>query len=181
MVEAASFSPAIDGDLIVHFGKPFEQPCPLIRVHSECVFGELLDSDLCECAAQLQKALVLLSKEGHGLLFYLRLDGRGAGLAAKVKATALEVEGVNTYDSRIMVGVEPEGRDFHSVGQYLREHGVKRARLLTNSPLKVAGLADCGIEVTAERLVAENINQNERSLYRTKRHKFGHDIPDELV
>src|SRR5258708_187373 len=93
--ESVTFTDAIDGDLAVYFGQPFTTPDPLVRIHSECVFAEVLDSDLCDCADELRMALELLSREGNGILLYLRLDGRGAGLAAKVKATALEVEGLD--------------------------------------------------------------------------------------
>jgi len=176
-VEAASFTAAIDGDLVVHFGKPFEQEELLVRIHSECVFGEVLHSDLCDCAEQLSKALERLQQEGNGLLIYLRLDGRGAGLAAKVKATALEVAGVDTFESRIKIGVAPEGRDFSAVGRYLFERGVKQVRLLTNNPQKCAGLTEAGIKVTMERLLVEPSSDAVRQLYRTKKEKFHHDIP----
>jgi GTP cyclohydrolase II len=176
-VEAASFTAAIDGDLVVHFGKPFEQTEPLIRIHSECVFGELLHSDLCDCAEQLSKAMDRLRREGDGLLFYIRLDGRGAGLAAKVKATALEVAGVDTFESRIKIGVAPEGRDFSAIGRYLFERGVRQVRLLTNSPQKCANLKETGINVTMEHLLVEPSSVAVRQLYRTKKERFHHDRP----
>ena len=176
-VEAASFTDAIDGDLIVRFGKPFEKAAPLVRIHSECVFAQVLDSSLCDCADQLHMALRRLREEGHGLLFYLRLDGRGAGLAAKVKATALEVAGVDTYESRVQIGVAPEGREFSAIGQYLTRGGVRRVRLLTNNPEKAAGLRKAGLEVTTERLIVEPSSEAVRLLYQIKRDRFHHDIP----
>lgn len=177
MMEAASFTPAIDGDLVVHIGKPFDQPTLLIRIHSECTFSEVFDSELCECGEQLTITMEHLVREGNGLLFYLRLDGRGAGLAAKVAATKLEVEGVDTYDSRVAVGVAPEGRDFTSIGKYLVKHGVTRVRLLTNNPLKVAGLEQEGIMVEREPLVVPDQSEPVRRLLSTKAHRFGHQIP----
>lgn len=176
-VEAASFTDAIDGDLIVHFGKPFEQAAPLVRIHSECVFAQVLGSSLCDCAEQLHMALRRLREERHGLLFYLRLDGRGAGLAAKVKATALEVAGVDTYESRIQIGVAPEGREFSAIGRYLAQRGVRRVRLLTNNPEKAAGLRNAGLEVATERLIVEPSSEAMQRLYQTKRDRFHHDIP----
>jgi len=178
--EAASFTQATDGDLIVIIGEPFNQTVPLVRIHSECIFAEVFDSDLCDCADQLQLAMKRLTEEQNGLLFYLRFDGRGAGLAAKVKATALEIQGINTYDSRIRIGVPPESRNFEKIGEYLTGHGIKKVRLLTNNPNKGKDLNSSGIEVIYEPLLINNPNQNVKLLYQTKAKKFNHVIPDIL-
>jgi GTP cyclohydrolase II len=177
--ESVAFTDAIDGDLAVYFGQPFTTGDPLVRIHSECVFAEALDSDLCDCADQLRMALDRLSQEGDGILLYLRLDGRGAGLAAKVKATALEVAGLDTYDSRVSIGVPPEGRDFRNIGRFLREKGLQSVRLLTNNPIKISGLADEGLHVTAVPLIAPSMNHNVRKLLKTKALRFSHNIPEQ--
>lgn len=179
--EAVKLSPAIDGDLAVYVGNPLLLDKPLIRIHSECVFAEAFDSALCDCADQLKLAMRRLRDEGDGILFYLRLDGRGAGLTAKVKATALEVKGIDTYESRIAIGVEPEGRDFRSVAEFLKSKNIHSVRLLTNNPGKAGDLAKSGIEVTVEPLVVRNPSTLVRRLYETKRARFGHTIPDELM
>lgn len=176
-IEAVSFTPAIDGDLVVTIGNPFECEMPLVRIHSECVFAERFDSDFCDCADQFDLAMDIITKEGHGILFYLRFDGRGAGLAAKVKATKLEMEGMNTYDSRLSIGVNPEGRDFRAIGQYLLNKRVKKVRLLTNNPEKGKGLEEQGIEVKYLPLIIESPNKNVKALYKTKAEKFKHQIP----
>ena len=178
-VEAASLSAAIDGDLILRFGSPPVDTDILVRIHSECVFGEVLGSVLCDCAEQLQIAMRRLSSEG-GILFYLRIDGRGAGLAAKVAATALERGGVDTWDSRIRVGVEPESRDYSSVGRYLLAAGLRSIRLLTNNPTKVHHMSMFGIHVTREPLVVPHPNDAVRELYATKVRRFGHIIEEGL-
>ena len=175
-VESVALTEAIDGDLAVFFGHPFECPSPLVRIHSECVFAEVLDSRLCECADQLRLALDLLRAEGSGILFYLRLDGRGAGLSAKVAATALEVAGEDTYDSRIHIGVPPEGRSFDAVGQFLRDRGVRSVRLLTNNPTKVEGLLAQGIEVTRMPLLVKQLTNEAKALLLTKARRFGHQV-----
>jgi GTP cyclohydrolase II len=113
---------------------------------------------------------------GGGLLLYLRFDGRGAGLAAKVAATALEVEGVDTWQSRIDIGVEPEGRNFEGVANYLIERGFDEIRLMTNNPDKVCALTGQGIRVTREPLVIKHPSAHVRELYRTKADKFHHHI-----
>ena len=181
IVEAASFTPATDGDLVVFFGGPFTHDNPLVRIHSECVFSEVFDSDFCDCADQLKLALQRLKEEGEGILFYLRFDGRGAGLAAKVKATSLEMQGMDTYESRVKIGVPPEGRSFVKIGEYLREHGISRVRLLTNNPVKIADLEKAGVQVTPIQLYVPDPNEHVCNLYRTKVQKFNHKIPLKII
>jgi GTP cyclohydrolase II len=180
-IESASLTNAIDGDLVVQFGRPFEADRPVVRIHSECVLGEVLGTTLCDCAEQLAIALDRLANEGHGLLFYLRFDGRGAGLAAKVHATALEVQGYDTFESRVKIGVRPEGREFSPIARYLRSKGVNKVRLLTNNPDKSAALTKLGIEVEREALVSAHPNADVVRLYKTKAEKFGHYINPDLT
>jgi GTP cyclohydrolase II len=179
-IESASFTPAIDGDLIVHIGKPFASNNPLVRIHSECIFSEIFDSDFCDCADQFNLAMNRLKEEGEGILFYLRFDGRGAGLAAKVKATSLEIDGMDTYDSRIAIGVPPEGRNFESIGWYLMSRGITHIRLLTNNPNKGMDLEKAGINIIYEPLLAKELNANMRKLYHAKATRFNHNIPPSL-
>jgi GTP cyclohydrolase II len=179
--ESVNFTSAVDGDLAVYIGNPLEQERPLVRIHSECVFGEMFDSELCDCADQFSLAMHRLREEGHGILFYLRLDGRGAGLAAKVKATALEVEGMDTYKSRIAIGVPPEGRDFRAVGDFLKSKNVNSVRLLTNNPNKAQDLERAGVVATVEPLIVKHPSHSVMRLYETKRQRFGHLIPDEVI
>ena len=181
LIEVASFTPAKDGDLIVLIGNPFNQKKPLIRIHSECVFAEVFESNFCDCGEQFELSMDELVKEGNGILFYLRFDGRGAGLAAKVKATALEMQGIDTYESRLQVGVKPEGRDFSSIGKYLKGNGIGAVRLLTNNPTKGKHLENEGISVSYIPLLVQEPNENVRKLYDTKLHRFHHCIPNELT
>lgn len=175
-VESAEFTDAIDGDLIVSIGDSASQEIPLVRIHSECVFAEVFDSALCDCSDQLHMALATIRQEGHGTMFYLRMDGRGAGLAAKVCATALEMAGEDTYDSRVKIGVPTDGRSFESIGKYLLGIGVTKIRLLTNNPAKVADLEKVGIEVVPTPLKVDNPDKRIEHLYATKAAKFGHAL-----
>ena len=177
-VESASFTPAADGDLVVYIGDFSDQERVNVRIHSECVFAEAFDSNFCDCADQLDIAMQYLV-ENHGILFYLRFDGRGAGLSAKVKATALEVAGMDTYESRVKIGVEPEGRDFTNIGNFLIKKGIKKITLLTNSPNKINDLKKAGVDVVAKPLYIDHPNPNVQRLYETKIEKFGHLIPKE--
>jgi GTP cyclohydrolase II len=178
--ESVKLTPASDGDLAVYIGTPLKDDKPLVRIHSECVFGEALESTFCDCAEQFRLAMRRLCNEGSGILFYLRFDGRGAGLAAKVKATALEMNGIDTYESRVAIGVKPEGRDFKPIGEFLLSKGIHAIRLLTNNPDKAGDIRDLGIEVDVERLIVRNPNKFVKALYKTKRSRFGHDIPSEV-
>ena len=182
-VESASFTPTIDGDLVVYFGKlpPYKNnERVLVRINSLCVFSEVFDCDLCDCADQLKIAMTELKKHG-GILFYLRHEGRGAGLAAKVKATALEIEGMDTWDSRVQIGVQPESRDFSKIGKFLIKNGIKKITLLTNNPNKKNDLVKEGVDVEIKPLVVKNQNANVKKLYETKRERFGHLIDKKLT
>jgi len=115
--------------------------------------------------------------EGNGLLFYVRMEGRGIGLAAKIAANALETQGIDTYESRLAIGVEPEARDFRPIATYLVERKLTSVRLLTNNPVKIKALTDAGIKVYAEPLLASPRTEVARSLLRAKAERFGHSIP----
>jgi len=174
-MESVSFTPAADGDLVATLGDPFTADSPLVRIHSECVFAEAFASEFCDCALQLQMALSRMRDEQCGILFYLRFDGRGAGLAAKVAATALEIdEGLDTYESRIRIGVDPDDREYDRIGQYLSDRGVTRMRLLTNNPTKLAHLRVKVPDTVAEPLRVLDPSHWVETLYETKHRKFGH-------
>ena len=177
--ESASFSPAADGDLVVEFGRLDPTKQLLLRIHSECVFGEVLSSSLCDCADQLEHALEFLSR-ANGMLIYLRFDGRGAGLAAKVKATSLEVEGLDTHSSRVAISVEPEGRDFKPIQNYLVKRGFKEIRIMTNNPIKVKHLECDELKVCMEPLLIRPSSIQGRKLLKTKAEQFGHVIPPQF-
>ncbi len=175
-VESAEFTDAIDGDLVVTIGDPFSIPAPLVRIHSECVFAEAFDSALCDCSDQLHMAIARMKEAGSGILFYLRMDGRGAGLSAKVMATELEVQGMDTHQSRIHIGVAPEGRNFSSIAKYLINKKINKIKLLTNNPTKILDLEKEGLEVEVCPLKIEDEDKYIKKLYLTKAKKFGHTL-----
>jgi GTP cyclohydrolase II len=175
--ESASFTEAIDGDLVVRVGDPAPPNVPLVRIHSVCVFSEVFGSDFCDCREQLDLAMERMVAENSGLLFYLRMDGRGVGLCAKVAATAFEVDGMDTYHSRLAICVAPDARSYRGIGRYLARAGFRSVRLLTNNPTKVADLTAESVTVLPEGLSVGNPNSAIRDLYRTKVDKFGHHIP----
>lgn len=146
----------------------------LARIHSECLTGDALFSQKCDCGPQLQAAMQVVQQAGRGVIVYLRQEGRGIGLINKIRAYQLQDQGLDTVEANVALGLPVDARDFR-LAKHIFEHlGVKEVRLLTNNPEKVQVLADAGIRV-AERVplqVGENI-ENERYLH-TKAQKLGH-------
>ena len=150
-----------------------EGAVPLVRVHSECLTGDVFGSKRCDCGAQLHAAMEAVSREGCGAVLYMRQEGRGIGLEAKLQAYALQEQGLDTVEANLRLGYPADLRDYGSGAQILRDLGIRRMRLLTNNPRKIAGLSGYGLEV-AERVplrVGESA-ENEGYL-RTKREKMG--------
>ena len=146
----------------------------LVRVHSECLTGDVFGSMRCDCGNQLHEAMNLINAEGAGVLLYMRHDGRGIGLSEKLKAYKLQEEGLDTVEANIALGWEPDLRDYGIGAQILFDLGVRRLRLLTNNPTKLVGLQGYGLEI-AERvpLIIEPNRYNSYYLD-TKERKMGH-------
>ena len=150
-----------------------EGGAPLVRVHSECMTGDVFGSTRCDCGAQLDQALARIAMEG-GFLIYLRQEGRGIGLVEKLKAYNLQDEGMDTIQANEALGHPSDGRSFAVAAEILNSLNVKTIRLLTNNPEKVRELEANGIEVQArERLVIEPIEENARYLA-VKKALMGH-------
>ena len=147
---------------------------PVVRLHSECLTGDVFNSQRCDCGAQLDTALKRIADEGRGILVYMRQEGRGIGLAEKLRAYALQDEGLDTVEANHQLGFEADLRDYGVGAQILVDLGVHSLRLLTNNPAKVADLKRYGLHV-AERLslVLPRTEHNERYL-ETKKNKLGH-------
>jgi 3,4-dihydroxy 2-butanone 4-phosphate synthase/GTP cyclohydrolase II len=151
---------------------------PLVRVHSECLTGDAFGSLRCDCGPQLQESLRKLAESAGGILIYLRgQEGRGIGLANKMRAYALQDGGMDTAEANHALGLPEDAREYVEAAEILRALGVARVRLLTNNPDKVAALRQNGIEVTrVEPLVIAANPFNARYLD-TKARKFGHALP----
>lgn len=149
-------------------------PPPLVRVHSECLTGDVFGSARCDCGWQLHQAMTKIAGEGRGCLLYMRQEGRGIGLANKLHAYRLQEQGCDTVEANVRLGFAPDLRDYGIGAQILAALGVRRLRLMTNNPQKVVGLAGHGLEI-AERvpLVAHAGPFNAHYL-ETKREKMGH-------
>ncbi len=157
-------------------GDPTGQPAALVRVHSECLTGDVFHSLRCDCGNQLHRAMEAIGREGVGVIVYMRQEGRGIGLANKIHAYALQDRGLDTVEANERLGFEADLRDYGLGAQILTDLGLQRIRLMTNNPRKIVGLEGYGLEIV-ERvpIVCEPGPQNLRYL-NTKREKLGHLI-----
>ncbi|MBP8132234.1 MAG: bifunctional 3,4-dihydroxy-2-butanone-4-phosphate synthase/GTP cyclohydrolase II [Candidatus Hydrogenedentes bacterium] len=146
----------------------------LVRVHSECFTGDVLGSLRCDCGSQLQRAMQLIEEAGEGVLVYMRQEGRGIGLVNKLKAYALQDQGMDTVEANVHLGFEPDPREYGIGAQILNDLGVRRMQLLTNNPVKRAGIEGYGLEVTGRVPLTTPVNEHNQRYLDTKREKLGH-------
>jgi 3,4-dihydroxy 2-butanone 4-phosphate synthase / GTP cyclohydrolase II len=147
---------------------------PLVRLHSECLTGDVLGSLRCDCGQQLAAALELIGEAGSGVLLYLRQEGRGIGLANKIRAYALQDDGLDTVDANLALGLPVDRRDYAAGAAILRALGLRQIRLLTNNPLKSAALELHGVQVVERVPLAVPPNAVNREYLRTKADRMGH-------
>lgn len=150
-------------------GKP-----ALVRVHSECLTGDVFGSRRCDCGSQLHRALKQIAENGHGVLVYMRQEGRGIGLPAKIHAYKLQEQGLDTVEANKMLGFPPDLRDYGTGAQILADLGIKKIRLLTNNPRKVVGLEGYGLEIVERVAIRPDPNEHNSRYLKTKKKKLGH-------
>jgi 3,4-dihydroxy 2-butanone 4-phosphate synthase/GTP cyclohydrolase II len=146
---------------------------PLVRVHSECLTGDLLGSSRCDCGEQLHKSLDMIYRQ-KGILLYLRQEGRGIGLINKLRAYNLQDEGLNTVDANHQLGFEADERTYDIAALILKDLGIRRIRLLTNNPMKVASLREDGIEILERVPIQIEPSELNADYLRTKKDIMGH-------
>ena len=148
----------------------------LVRVHSECFTGDVLLSERCDCGHQLHTAMEMVEKEGRGAVLYMRQEGRGIGLANKLHAYRKQEEGLDTVEANVALGFAPDLRDYGEGAQMLVDLGIRKVRLITNNPCKIAGLDGYGIEITDRVPIVIPPNVYDRRYLETKRDRMGHLI-----
>jgi len=146
----------------------------LVRVHSQCLTGDVFGSERCDCGEQLHKAMEMVKKEGKGVILYMKQEGRGIGLINKLKAYELQDKGLDTVEANIKLGFKPDLRDYGIGAQILVDLGVRKMRLMTNNPKKIIGLEGYGLKVV-ERVSIETRPTERNIIYlKTKKKKLGH-------
>ncbi|WP_263575591.1 bifunctional 3,4-dihydroxy-2-butanone-4-phosphate synthase/GTP cyclohydrolase II [Paenibacillus vietnamensis] len=146
----------------------------LVRVHSECLTGDVFHSHRCDCGPQLDAALKQIDEAGSGVLLYMRQEGRGIGLINKLKAYELQEQGLDTVDANLKLGFPADLRDYGIGAQILKDLGIRQMRLLTNNPRKIRGLEGYGLEVVERVPIQMDANEDNKWYLRTKKSKLGH-------
>ncbi len=152
-------------------GKPV-----LVRVHSECLTGDVFGSQRCDCGDQLHKAMEMMNREGSGILLYVRQEGRGIGLINKLKAYVLQDQGLDTVDANIELGFKPDMRNYGIGAQVLADLGVKQMRLLTNNPKKMIGLEGYGLSIAEQIPIEIEPNEFNKCYLECKKFRMGHTL-----
>lgn len=161
--------------LVLVMGEVTEEAL-LVRVHSECLTGDVFGSLRCDCGRQLNKAMQIIQREGKGAILYMNQEGRGIGLADKIRAYALQDKGLDTVEANEALGHKADLRDYGIGAQILAELGVKNIRLLTNNPRKIVGLEGYGLRVVERVPLETEANPLNYNYLKTKKEKLGHDL-----
>ena len=147
---------------------------PLMRIHSECLTGDVMFSQRCDCGAQLEGALKKIAAEGRGILLYLRQEGRGIGLVNKIRAYRLQEAGADTVEANLQLGFHADARNYELVRPMLQHFGIEAVRLMTNNPRKIDALTRLGFEVAERVPLLVNRNAFNNGYLNTKQAKLGH-------
>jgi 3,4-dihydroxy 2-butanone 4-phosphate synthase / GTP cyclohydrolase II len=148
----------------------------LVRVHSECLTGDVFHSRRCDCGEQLERALARIEQEGMGVLLYLAQEGRGIGLLNKLRAYELQEQGLDTVEANLELGFKADAREYGIGSQILADLGLTTIRVLTNNPKKISGISGFGLEVVSQEPIEVEPNDENRSYLETKREKLGHTL-----
>jgi 3,4-dihydroxy 2-butanone 4-phosphate synthase/GTP cyclohydrolase II len=181
MWRAVGYASAVDGGehVALVLGEIGDGEDVLVRAHSECLTGDVLGSERCDCGTQLDAAMAAIAAEGRGVILYLRgHEGRGIGLLAKLRAYQRQDNGSDTVDANLELGLPVDAREYVNAAQMLADLGVRSVRVLTNNPLKLAGLSGFGVEVRDRVPLPVVVTEHNRRYLTAKRDRLGHQIGD---
>ena len=172
------FEDKVNGDhhLAIMKGTWYKDEDVLVRVHSQCLTGDILKSLRCDCGEQLDAALQKIDDQGKGLVVYLRQEGRGIGLKNKILAYKLQEEGYDTVEANEKLGFPPDIREYGIGAQIIKECGITKMKLMTNNPKKIIGLEGYGLEIVGRESLDIKPNKNNEKYLKTKKEKLGHFI-----
>jgi 3,4-dihydroxy 2-butanone 4-phosphate synthase/GTP cyclohydrolase II len=146
----------------------------LVRVHSQCLTGDVFHSERCDCGEQIEIAMKRIADEGRGVVLYMRQEGRGIGIHNKIKAYALQDKGMDTVEANLLLGFKADQRDYGIGAQILADLGIRNMRLMTNNPKKMSGLESYGLTITEQLPITTQPNPHNRRYLQTKQKKLGH-------
>jgi 3,4-dihydroxy 2-butanone 4-phosphate synthase/GTP cyclohydrolase II len=155
-------------------GQPSNTTPVLIRIHSQCLTGDVFHSIKCDCGRQLQQAMELIEQEGCGAIIYQLQEGRGIGLMNKIRAYALQDQGQDTVEANLSLGFDADLRDYEVCAEVIKQLGIGAVRLLSNNPDKIEGLRSAGVEVVERVSIEVEADQTSIGYLKTKREKLGH-------
>lgn len=150
----------------------------LVRVHSECLTGDVFHSMRCDCGSQLHETMRMIDEAGEGVLVYMRQEGRGIGLVNKIKAYNLQDQGMDTHEANVHLGFDPDPREYGIGAQILKDLGITTMKLITNNPVKRTGLQAYDLEVTGRVPIEIPANEHNKKYLQTKQEKFGHELSE---
>jgi GTP cyclohydrolase II len=159
---------------LLYVGLEIEGIKPLVRIHSECLTGDAFGSLKCDCGPQLKTAMERIQEEGAGVIVFLRQEGRGIGLANKIRAYRLQDQGLDTLDANLALGLPADDRTYEFAADMLRQLGVEKIRLMTNNPEKIAGLQMNNIEVDERVPHISGVCDSNKNYLTTKAERMGH-------
>jgi GTP cyclohydrolase II len=166
-----------DEAVAIQHGRVANGHAPIVRIHSQCLTGDVFTSERCDCRAQLELSLRAIAKAPSGIVLYLPQEGRGIGLINKVKAYELQDGGLDTVEANRKLGFAADSRDYDFAAEALKALGVRRVRLLSNNPDKIEQLERAGIRVVERIPCRPRTNHHSREYLRTKQKKMGHLLP----
>jgi GTP cyclohydrolase II len=161
----------------IQHGRLKNGTAPIVRIHSQCLTGDVFTSERCDCRAQLELSLRKIAKARSGVVLYLPQEGRGIGLINKLKAYELQDDGLDTVEANRKLGFAADSRDYDFAAEALKALGVRKVRLLSNNPDKIEQLERAGIRVVERIPCRPRTNHHSRAYLRTKQHKMGHLLP----